>query len=240
MIPQIISQMFNLQLQRGWECKVMEEIRRMFETLFNPAVEKSPEHIAPSGGICVRLTEDAVSNSYACVCGKMFRAYHIDKWYEQLPLFNPSKVLGLRCKHDYLLVRQNDGIIELYFVEMKSGKDTFEHIRHQLQGGIALLAYIQRLCMDRLGMKWPIGAIRFYAVALFHTKKMPETTSLSRVADIIKERALERERYKDVKGVYCVQNNRLELSEMRNHCAEVSYCMCIPNAFTDFPSEVAE
>ena len=218
----------------------MEDMFRMFETLFNPAVEKSPDRIISNGDMCVRLTEDAVSNSYACVWDKMFRAYHIDKWYEQLPLFNPSKLLGLRCKHDYLLVRQTDGIIELYFVEMKSGRDTFNHVRHQLQGGIALFAYIQRLCMDRLGIKWPLGVIRFYAVALFHTKKMPETTSLNRVAEISKERALERERYKDVKGVYCVQNNSLDLSEMRNHCAEVSYCMCLPNAFTDFPIEMAE
>lgn len=211
-----------------------------FSQLFNPIVEKQPECMCGGNEVRIRLAEEAVTNSYALLQGGDLKAYQIDKHFEQLPLFNPSKVLGFRCKHDFLLLHQAEGILEVYFIEMKSGKDTFDHIRHQLQGGIALLAYIQRLSMDRLGLKWPIGLIRFYAVALFHTKKIQETTSLDRIAEIKKWRNQERRRYKDVKGVYCVENHRIDLSEMRRCCAEVSYCLCLPNSFTTFPKEVAD
>jgi hypothetical protein len=211
-----------------------------FSQLFNPEVEKQPECIVSGNDVRIRLTEEAISNSFALLQDKNIKVYQIDKHFEQLPIFNPSRQHGFRCKHDYLLIHQAEDTLEVYFVEMKSGKDTFDHIRHQLQGGIALFAYIQRLSMDRLGLKWPLGVIKFYAVALFHTKRFPETTGLNRIAEIKKERESEVKRYKDVKGVYCVRNNNIDLMEMRRCCAEVSYCLCLPNAFTNYPKEVAD
>ena len=219
---------------------VAQDFFNFFARLFNPKVEKQPECIFGGDKVRIRLTEEAISNSCALLQDRHLKAYQIDKHFEQLTLFNPSKQYGFRCKHDYLLVHQAEDTLEVYFVEMKSGKDTFDHIRHQLQGGIALFAYIQRLSMDRLGLKWPMNLIHFYAVALFHTKRIPETTSLNRIAEIMKERTSEKERYKDVKGVYCVSNNSIDLMEMRRCCAEVSYCLCLPNAFSSFPKEIAD
>ena len=201
-----------------------------YKEVFNPSAAAEVD----SKGL-YDLKESAVEASHVIVADKVYGAYHFDENFEHKKLFNPDHAKGYRQRHDFILVNIDNACVEVFLLEMKSKKDDFQHIRNQLQGGIAAMSFTQRLGLDKALDVRSFGMVRFYAAVLFHTKRLPEITDLKRFHEECKKRKEERRKYDKIPGVVCVENNVVTLAQLRKSCKKVSLDWQFQNVFAEFP-----
>ena len=182
------------------------------------------------------LCEPAASRSHVLITDKIVAAFHYDENFKHKKLLNPDKERGCRQRHDFILLNENSDTVEIFLIEMKSSKDDFAHLRNQLQGGIALMAFLQRMGIDKGGDISTFSKVRFYAVALFHTKQLDDITDMEKLQREINKRKAERKCYESILGLLCVENNRLSIAQLRCKSKEVSLKWEDTNAFMEFPS----
>lgn len=201
-----------------------------YKDVFNPSAAADVN----SDGL-YDLKESAVAASHVIVADKIQGAYHLDEYFEHKKLFNPDSAKGYRQRHDFILVNLYNANVEVFLLEMKSAKDDFRHVRNQLQGGIAVMSFAQRLGLDKASDVRSFERVRFYAAVLFHTKRLPDVTDMRRIQDERKKRADERRQYAGIPGLICVENNRVSLAQLRKSCKEVSLDWQVQNVFAEFP-----
>lgn len=211
----------------------MPSLRSFFDSLFNVECEL-PKVELRNGREGVDLRENSLARSHVEIADNI-RAYKLDDYYHQNKVINPDKVKGLGCRHDFIIVSNTDAGVEVFFVEMKSSKDGFDHVRHQLQGGLSMFAMMQRFCLDRLGAARFFDDVRYYAVALLHTESLAALTDMTKVAEKERVRSEERSRYANKKGLCCVVDCQLTLDELREHSQSVALTWDKVNSFPDFP-----
>lgn len=182
------------------------------------------------------LRESATSGSHVLITDKIIAAFYYDESFEHKKLLNPDKRKGLRQRHDFILLNEDRDTVEIFLIEMKSSKDDFSHLRNQLQGGIALMAFLQRMGIDKGGNISSFSKVRFYAIALFHTKQLKDCTDMEKLKKEIDKRKEEQQRYESILGVLCVENHRLSIAQLRSNSKEVSLEWEEVNAFMEFPS----
>lgn len=181
------------------------------------------------------LKETAVSTSHVLITDKIYSAYHYDENFEHKKLLNPDRAKGCRQRHDFILINIDHDEVEFFLLEMKSAKDNFEHIRNQLQGGVALMSFLQRMGIDKGGSIDSFSDVRFYAASLFHTKQLPNSTNMEKLKDEVRKRVEERKRYATIPGIICVENNRISISELRQKAKRVLLDWHAVNDFVEFP-----
>lgn len=221
--------LFNRLLSRLGRTGVMSA-GEFYKQIFNPAAAVA----VGSDGLC-DLKECAVADSHVIVADKIYCAYHYDENFEHKKLLNPDKVKGFRKRHDFILVNVDNSAIEVFLLEMKSSKDDFQHVKNQLQGGIALMSFVQRMGIDRGFDLSSFAKVKFYAATLFHTKRLPDVTKMERLKEELGRRESERNRYTGILGIICVQNNEITLERLREGCKRVSLDWHKRNDFAEFP-----
>ena len=134
------------------------------------------------------LREQEAARSHVLITDTLIGAYHYDEYFEHKKLLDPDRCKGFRQRHDFILINSDNGDIEFFLVEMKSAKDDFSHLKNQLQGGIALMAFLQRMGIDKNGDTQSFTSVKFYAAALLHTKQLPDNTDMEKLQELIAKR----------------------------------------------------
>ena len=212
----------------------MDSAKEFFEKLFNPECELSHQELA-YGVKGVDLRECSAAKSHVEIRDDV-RVYRLDDYFRQNKVINPDRVQGLGCRHDFIIVSTLSESVEVFFVEMKSAKDGFNHVRHQLQGGLSMFAMMQRFCVDRLNVPGLCDAVRYYAVALLHTESLAGVTDMRKLHDVEKARQNDRDNYAQKKGIFCVVDCQASLKELRDHAEVVTLDWDNANTFPDFPT----
>lgn len=181
------------------------------------------------------LREAEATRSHVLVTDALIGAYYYDECFEHKKLLNPDRSKGFRQRHDFILISKDGDNIEVFLVEMKSSKDDFAHLRNQLQGGIALMAFLHRMGIDKNGDVLSFTKVRFYAAALLHTKQLPDTTNMEKLQELIAKRKQEQQRYANIPGVICVEENRISISQLKLKSKRVSLQWGDVNCFAEFP-----
>jgi len=181
------------------------------------------------------LREQEAAGSHVLITDTIVGAYHYDECFVHKKLLNPDRSKGYRQRHDFILINKDRDSIDVFLVEMKSEKDDFSHLRNQLQGGIALMAFLQRMGIDKGGDVQSFAKVKFYAVALLHTKQLPDTTNMEKLKNLMVIRKQEQRQYANVFGIICVAENRLSVSQLKLKSKQVSLQWCDVNAFAEFP-----
>lgn len=220
---------FNRLLSRHGRTGVMSACV-FYKQIFNPAAAVA----VGSDGLC-DLKECAVANSHVVVVDKIYCAYHYDENFEHKKLLNPDKVKDYRKRHDFILVNVDNSTVEVFLLEMKSSKDDFQHVKNQLQGGIALMSFVQRMGIDKSSDLASFAKVKFYAATLFHTKRLLDVTKMERLKDELDRREADRNRYAGILGIICVENNEITLEQLREGCKQVSLDWRRRNDFAEFP-----
>lgn len=219
----------------------MNELRQFFRTLFNAeALEEVVDPRDLSGRAVYRMVEPSARRSKVLLKDRVWGIYNFDEFFEQKRLFNPSRELGYRARHDFIVLDESSSSIDLFLVEMKSNKDGFEHIRRQLQGGIALFSFIRRMYADRHPESNSFKDVRMFAVVLLHTEPYYDGTNMKKLKEQQERRAQERAAYSGKAGILCVSDGQTNLAELRSCSEKISLDWSRTNSFPDFPSEVAE
>ena len=219
----------------------MGELKQFFRTLFNvEALEEVVDPCDAAGRAVYRMVEPSARRSKVVLKDRVCGVYNFDEFFEQKKLFNPSRELGYRARHDFIVLDESSSGIDLFLVEMKSNKDGFEHIRRQLQGGIALFAFIRRLYADRHSESDSFKGVRMFAVVLLHTEPIYDGTNMKKLKEQQERRDRERAAYAGKAGILCVSDGQTDLSELRASSAKISLDWTRTNSFPDFPIEVAE
>ena len=221
--------LFNRLLLRLGRTGVMSA-EEFYKQIFNPAAAVA----VGSDGRC-DLKECAVADSHVIVADKIYCAYHYDENFEHKKLLNPDNAKDYRKRHDFILVNVDNSVVEVFLLEMKSSKDDFQHVKNQLQGGIALMSFVQRMGIDKGADLSSFAKVRFYAATLFHTKRLPDVTKMERLKEELDRREAEQKRYAGILGIICVQNNKITLEQLREGCKQVSLDWRKRNDFSEFP-----